>query len=90
MWANEPVDAKRDVFISDHFGLAVDLVADSDDGLDQSAVASGWGGSEVARALLLANASSDPNAAHKVGFVKRSLSFAGHGFWLAKRGTGFA
>uniref|UniRef100_A0A7S1PS45 Endonuclease/exonuclease/phosphatase domain-containing protein n=1 Tax=Neobodo designis TaxID=312471 RepID=A0A7S1PS45_NEODS len=86
LWADEPVDAKRDIFVSDHFGLVVDMAPCNGDSDAEDAQ---WQGDANVRALLEANARSEAGA-HKVGKLRFGMSLVGHSAWLAKRSLGFA
>ena len=81
LWADEPVDAKRDVFVSDHFGLAVDMVPCA------NSSGPGWQGSCQARHRLGLNAKDDP-LPNPFSVLRFGVSLVGHSFWLAKRSAG--
>uniref|UniRef100_A0A7S1L6Z3 Endonuclease/exonuclease/phosphatase domain-containing protein n=1 Tax=Neobodo designis TaxID=312471 RepID=A0A7S1L6Z3_NEODS len=81
LWADEPVDAKRDIFVSDHFGLVVDMTP--------CPSACGFQGACEVRHLQGQNA-ADPSRPNPFSAVRFGLSLVGHSVWLTRRRFGFA
>lgn len=72
IWANEAVDASRDVFLSDHYGLVVDLEPGA------------FTGSDDARAVLERNAAL-PREKNPFSRWRFSKALVGHTVFLAHR-----
>lgn len=73
IWGDQPVDAPREVFLSDHFGLKVDL-----------APSTAFFGSEQAGAVVRAN-SKLPLQTHSALSLQFGWALFKHMFWLGDR-----
>ena len=82
IWANTPVDAKKQIYLSDHFGLAIDMSCDP---ADQQP--SGMEGHPAVKAKLQANAALP---LEPLGFsrTKFAATLVPHSFFLAMRAVG--
>jgi endonuclease/exonuclease/phosphatase family metal-dependent hydrolase len=78
LWANEAVDAKKEIYISDHYGLAIDLVASPD---------APWNGNPAVERELRVNAALDA-APRNFSKWRFSIALTQHLGWLAMRSVG--
>jgi len=78
MWANEAVDVRREIYISDHYGLFVDIQLDKDADLREN--------SEVA-AKLMKN-SQMPLEIFEFSKLDFAVKLVPHSFWLLSRAFG--
>jgi len=79
LWASTAVDARRQIFISDHYGLVVDLAAGAAAGLR--------GDPAVAR--VLAENASVPDGPEPFSRLRFAAALASHVPWLALRAAGW-
>ncbi|OLP84859.1 hypothetical protein AK812_SmicGene34219 [Symbiodinium microadriaticum] len=77
LWATSAVDASRDIFLSDHFGLVQDLIVDP----------KGWHGEASVRRQLQENGAV-PLEVHPVSNARFGLALVSHVGWLALRQRG--
>mmetsp|Transcript_28488 Transcript_28488/g.66835 ORF Transcript_28488/g.66835 Transcript_28488/m.66835 type:complete len:355 (+) Transcript_28488:77-1141(+) len=77
LWATHAVDASRDIFLSDHFGLVQDLRVDP----------KGWHGKASVRRQLQENGAA-PLEVHPVSNARFGLALVPHIGWLALRMLG--
>jgi hypothetical protein len=77
MWADTAVDAPRDIFLSDHFGLVVELVRSVNP----------WMGDPGVKDSLRANATLT-NVRKKIGVLRTGVAAIGHIGWAAMRAVG--
>jgi len=80
MWGDKAVDAKRDLYLSDHYGLVVDL---------QRAQGSGYCGKPEVCQLLKTNSKKELEA-HPVSWPRFSFALIRHVVWLLLRLIGLA
>jgi len=78
LWGHRAIDARREIFLSDHYGLTVDL----------EMTRSGFTGQEAVKRLLQQNGEADlePSSFSTARFVG---ALVGHVPWLTVRALGF-